>query len=134
VQSQVALIPTIGNYIQDGGGKRIRPAVLLMAARMAGYTGEAAVLYASVIEFIHTATLVHDDIIDESELRRGREAVHTRWGNHVTVLFGDFLYPEVDVAGAHAGSARDHPPPLRRHPAHRRRRDLPADERTATSI
>jgi octaprenyl-diphosphate synthase len=107
VQSQVALIPAIGNYIQDGGGKRIRPAVLLMAARMAGYTGEAApgsgpsraeprddaaVLYASVIEFIHTATLVHDDIIDESELRRGREAVHTRWGNHVTVLFGDFLY------------------------------------------
>jgi len=92
VQSQVELIPTIGNYIQDGGGKRIRPAVLLMAARMAGYSGEAAVLYASVIEFIHTATLVHDDIIDESELRRGREAVHTRWGNHVTVLFGDFLY------------------------------------------
>jgi octaprenyl-diphosphate synthase len=92
VQSQVALIPAIGNYIQDGGGKRIRPAVLLMAARMAGYSGDAAVLYASVIEFIHTATLVHDDIIDESELRRGREAVHTRWGNHVTVLFGDFLY------------------------------------------
>src|ERR1044072_1604027 len=92
VQSQVALIPTIGDYIQDGGGKRIRPAVLLMAARMAGYTGEQAVLYASVLEFIHTATLVHDDIIDEAELRRGREAVHTRWGNHITVLFGDFLY------------------------------------------
>ncbi len=92
VQSQVALIPTIGDYIRNGGGKRIRPAVLLMAARMAGYTGERAVLYASVIEFIHTATLVHDDIIDESRLRRGREAVHTRWGNHVTVLFGDFLY------------------------------------------
>jgi len=92
VQSQVALIPTIGDYIQNGGGKRIRPAVLLMAARMAGYSGERAVLYASVLEFIHTATLVHDDIIDESQLRRGREAVHTRWGNHVTVLFGDFLY------------------------------------------
>jgi octaprenyl-diphosphate synthase len=92
IQSQVALIPTIGNYIQDSGGKRIWPAVLLMAARMAGYSGDAAVLYASVIEVIHTATLVHDDIIDESELRRGREAVHTRWGNHVTVLFGDFLY------------------------------------------
>jgi octaprenyl-diphosphate synthase len=92
VQSQVALITTIGDYIQNGGGKRIRPAVLLMAARMAGYTGERAVLYASVLEFIHTATLVHDDIIDESQLRRGREAVHTRWGNHVTVLFGDFLY------------------------------------------
>jgi octaprenyl-diphosphate synthase len=122
VQSQVAVIPTIGSYIQDGGGKRIRPAVLLMAARMSGCTGEPSalreqqgrpepgrgapgsgssrtesrnerpVLYASVIEFIHTATLVHDDIIDESELRRGRDAVHTRWGNHVTVLFGDFLY------------------------------------------
>jgi octaprenyl-diphosphate synthase len=92
VQSQVSLIPAIGTYIQDGGGKRIRPAVLLMAARMSGYSGELAVLYASVVEFIHTATLVHDDIIDESELRRGREAVHTKWGNHITVLFGDFLY------------------------------------------
>jgi octaprenyl-diphosphate synthase len=92
VQSQIAVIPAIGNYVKDSGGKRIRPAVLLMAARMAGYTGERAVLYASVVEFIHTATLVHDDIIDEAELRRGREAAHTRWGNHLTVLFGDFLY------------------------------------------
>jgi octaprenyl-diphosphate synthase len=92
VQSQVQLIPTIGNYIQNSGGKRVRPAVLLMAARMAGYQGERAVLYASVVEFIHTATLVHDDIIDESELRRGRQAVHSRWGNDITVLLGDFLY------------------------------------------
>ena len=92
VQSQVQLIPTIGNYIQNSGGKRIRPAVLLMAARMLGYQGEKAVLYGSVVEFIHTATLVHDDIIDESELRRGRQAVHSRWGNDVTVLLGDFLY------------------------------------------
>ena len=92
VQSQVAVIPAIGNYVKDGGGKRIRPAVLLMAARMAGYSGERAVLYASVLEFIHTATLVHDDIIDEAELRRGRDAAHTRWGNHLAVLFGDFLY------------------------------------------
>jgi octaprenyl-diphosphate synthase len=92
VQSQVSVIPAIGTYIQNGGGKRIRPAVLLMAARMAGYTGERAVSYASVIEFIHTATLVHDDIIDEADLRRGRDAVHTRYGNHITVLFGDFLY------------------------------------------
>ena len=92
VQSQVAVIPQIGTYVQDGGGKRIRPAVLLMAARMAGFTGQPAVVYASVLEFIHTATLVHDDIIDEAELRRGRDAVHTRWGNHLTVLFGDFLY------------------------------------------
>jgi octaprenyl-diphosphate synthase len=92
VQSQISVIPAIGNYVKDGGGKRIRPAVLLMAARMAGYSGERAVLYASVLEFIHTATLVHDDIIDEAELRRGRDAAHTRWGNHLAVLFGDFLY------------------------------------------
>jgi octaprenyl-diphosphate synthase len=92
VQSQISVIPAIGNYVKDGGGKRIRPAVLLMAARMAGYSGERAVLYASVVEFIHTATLVHDDIIDEAELRRGRDAAHTRWGNHLAVLFGDFLY------------------------------------------
>src|SRR5262249_54303389 len=91
-QSQVDVIPAIGSYVKDGGGKRIRPAVLLMAARMAGYSGSAAVLYASVVEFIHTVTLVHDDIIDESELRRGRQSAHTRWGNHITVLFGDFLY------------------------------------------
>src|SRR5678815_3664354 len=92
LESQVALIPTIGHYIQQGGGKRIRPAVLLMAARMSGYTGEHAALFGSVIEFIHTATLVHDDIIDESDMRRGRQAVHSRWGNDVTVLLGDFLY------------------------------------------
>ncbi len=92
VESQVELIPTIGKYIQSSGGKRIRPAVLLMAARLSGYTGDRAVLYGAVIEFIHTATLVHDDIIDESELRRGRLAVHSRWGNDITVLLGDYLY------------------------------------------
>jgi octaprenyl-diphosphate synthase len=92
VQSQVELIPTIGKYIQTSGGKRIRPAVLLMASRLAGYQGDRGVLYAAVIEFIHTATLVHDDIIDDSDLRRGRLAVHSRWGNDITVLLGDYLY------------------------------------------
>ena len=92
VQSHVDLIPTIGQYIQTSGGKRIRPAVLLMAARLSGYQGERAVLYAAVVEFIHTATLVHDDIIDDSTLRRGRPAVHSRWGNDITVLLGDYLY------------------------------------------
>ena len=67
IQSRVELIPQMAGYIQSSGGKRVRPAVLLMASRLAGYTGERAVLYASVIEFIHTATLVHDDIIDDSE-------------------------------------------------------------------
>ena len=92
VQSQVELIPKIGRYIQTSGGKRIRPALLLMAARLAGYSGELAVLYASVVEFIHTATLVHDDIIDDSDWRRGQLAVHSRWGNDITVLLGDYLY------------------------------------------
>lgn len=92
VQSQVDLIPKIGQYIQTSGGKRIRPAVLLMASRLSGYRGDRAVLYAAVVEFIHTATLVHDDIIDDSELRRGRLAVHSRWGNDITVLLGDYLY------------------------------------------
>ena len=92
VESQVELIPTIGRYIQTSGGKRIRPAVLLMASRLGGYSGDRAVLYAAVVEFIHTATLVHDDIIDDSDLRRGRLAVHSRWGNDITVLLGDYLY------------------------------------------
>ncbi len=92
VESHVELIPQIGRYIQQSGGKRIRPAVLLMAARLCGYTGDRAVLYASVVEFIHTATLVHDDIIDGSDWRRGQMAVHSRWGNDITVLLGDYLY------------------------------------------
>ena len=92
VESRVELIPTIGRYIQTSGGKRVRPAVLLMAARLSGYEGDRAILYAAVVEFIHTATLVHDDIIDDSDLRRGRLAVHSRWGNDITVLLGDYLY------------------------------------------
>jgi octaprenyl-diphosphate synthase len=92
VQSKVAVIPEIGKYIQKSGGKRVRPAVLLMSARLCGYSGPRAVLNAAVVEFIHTATLVHDDIIDDAELRRGQKSVHSRWGNDVTVLAGDFLY------------------------------------------
>ncbi len=92
VDSHIGLIPEIGRYIQDAGGKRVRPAVLLMSARLAGYSGDLAVLYASAVEFIHTASLVHDDIVDDSTLRRGRQSVHSKWGNDVTVLLGDYLY------------------------------------------
>jgi octaprenyl-diphosphate synthase len=92
VESRVQLIPQIGRYIQNSGGKRVRPALLLMAARLGHYSGDRGVLYASVVEFIHTATLVHDDIVDEAELRRGRLSVHSRWGNDITVLLGDYLY------------------------------------------
>ena len=92
IESRVELIPEIGRYIQRSGGKRVRPALLLMCARLGGYSGDRATLYASVVEFIHTATLVHDDMIDDSVIRRGRQAVHSRWGNDITVLLGDYLY------------------------------------------
>ena len=82
----------MGKYVQMSGGKRVRPAVLLLAARLCGYTGDRAVLNAAVVEFIHTATLVHDDIIDGAETRRGRLTAHSRWGSDITVLLGDYLY------------------------------------------
>ena len=92
LQSRVELIPEMGKYVQMGGGKRVRPAVLLMASRLCGYTGDRGVLNAAVVEFIHTATLVHDDIIDGAETRRGRLTAHARWGSDITVLLGDYLY------------------------------------------
>jgi octaprenyl-diphosphate synthase len=92
LESRVELIPEMGKYVQMSGGKRVRPAVLLLAARLCGYTGDRAVLNAAVVEFIHTATLVHDDIIDGADTRRGRLAAHSRWGSDVTVLLGDYLY------------------------------------------
>lgn len=92
LESRVELIPEMGKYVQMSGGKRVRPAVLLMAARLCGYSGELAVLNAAVVEFVHTATLVHDDIIDSAETRRGRLTAHSRWGSDITVLLGDYLY------------------------------------------
>jgi octaprenyl-diphosphate synthase len=92
VQSDVRLLAEIGRYVREGGGKRVRPALLLLSCRLAGYRGDRAILLASVVEFIHTATLLHDDIIDEATVRRGRSSVNSRWGNDVTVLLGDFLY------------------------------------------
>src|SRR5262249_12154894 len=91
-RSDVGLVGEIGRYIQEGGGKRIRPALLLLGSRLCGYRGERAIVLASVVEFIHTATLLHDDIIDEATVRRGRRSVNSRWGNDITVLLGDFLY------------------------------------------
>ncbi len=91
-RSDVGLVGEIGRYIREGGGKRIRPALLLLGCRLCGYRGERAITLASVVEFIHTATLLHDDIIDEATVRRGRRSVNSRWGNDITVLLGDFLY------------------------------------------
>jgi len=92
INSNVDLIQTSTRYIYKSGGKRIRPALLLLAAKLCGYEGSKAHYYAAVMEFIHTATLIHDDIIDEATLRRGRTSVNTLLGNDVTVLLGDYLY------------------------------------------
>jgi octaprenyl-diphosphate synthase len=90
--SGVQAITEIGEYLRAGGGKRIRPALLLLSARLFDYRGEGAVRLGAVVEIIHTATLVHDDIIDEAKTRRGRPAANTQWGNSKCVLAGDWLY------------------------------------------
>ncbi len=92
LQSDVALINQIGHYIVNSGGKRLRPMITLLAALSMGYRGGQHVDLATIIEFIHTATLLHDDVVDESELRRSRETVNAVWGNAASVLVGDFLY------------------------------------------
>lgn len=92
LDSDVVLIRTIGDYIVQAGGKRMRPALVLMMARALGYQGTTHHLLAAVVEFIHTATLLHDDVVDESELRRGRQTANAVFGNAASVLVGDFLY------------------------------------------
>src|SRR5512142_2291936 len=90
--SDVVLINQIAEHIIGGGGKRLRPMLVLLAAQALGYTGRLHVLLAAVVEFIHTATLLHDDVVDESDLRRGRQTANALWGNAASVLVGDFLY------------------------------------------
>lgn len=86
------LIDDINKYVHDSGGKRLRPALLLLAARLSAFEGEAAIRLGMVVELIHAATLVHDDIIDDARVRRGRPSVNAKWGNQITVLMGDWLY------------------------------------------
>jgi octaprenyl-diphosphate synthase len=90
--SDVPFIQEAGEYIFRGGGKRVRPALLLLSARMLGLDGDEEVTYAAAVELIHTATLIHDDIIDHAALRRGQETLNRLWGNSLTVLLGDWLY------------------------------------------
>jgi octaprenyl-diphosphate synthase len=90
--SDVALINQMSGYIINAGGKRLRPLLLLLCARATNYQGEHHHLMAVVIELIHTATLLHDDIVDESKSRRGKETANEVWGNAASVLVGDFLY------------------------------------------
>ena len=88
----VEAITEIGEYLRGGGGKRIRPALLLLSSKLFNYQGRGAIRLGAVVEIIHTATLVHDDIIDEAQIRRGRPAANTQWGNSKCVLAGDWLY------------------------------------------
>ena len=93
-QNSAAIEPVeqIASYLHQGGGKRLRPALLLLAAGAAGYRGESAIRLGAVVEMIHSATLVHDDVIDGAQMRRGRPSSNARWGNHMSVLAGDWLY------------------------------------------
>jgi octaprenyl-diphosphate synthase len=92
LQSDVALINQIGSYIVHSGGKRLRPMIVLLTARALGYRGKAHIDLAAIVEFIHTATLLHDDVVDDSEQRRSRDTANNVWGNAASVLVGDFLY------------------------------------------
>lgn len=92
MQSSVALIPQLAGYLIGAGGKRLRPVLTLAAARLCGYAGERHVALATAVEFIHTATLLHDDVVDESDLRRGTPSANAVFGNKASVLVGDFLF------------------------------------------
>ncbi len=84
------MVRDVCTYVLASGGKRLRPGLVLLISRMLSYTGERDIRYGAVIEMIHTATLIHDDIIDESDLRRGRPTANSKWGNQTTVLVGQF--------------------------------------------
>ena len=92
IRSAIPLVNDINRYLHTSGGKRLRPAVLLLASKLCGARTEAALRLSVVVELIHVATLVHDDIIDNSDVRRGRPSVNAQWGNQITVLMGDWLY------------------------------------------
>ncbi len=104
MNSDIALINTLGEYIIQAGGKRLRPLILLLSAKALSYEGEHHLTLAAVIEFIHTATLLHDDVVDASALRRGNPTANDVWGNEASVLVGDFLYSRSFEMMVRAGS------------------------------
>jgi octaprenyl-diphosphate synthase len=106
LSSDVVMIRTIGDYIVGAGGKRMRPALLLLTAKALGYQGSYHHLLAAVVEFIHTATLLHDDVVDESDLRRGRSTANAVFGNAASVLVGDYLYSRSFEMMVEAGTMR----------------------------
>src|SRR5512146_1490287 len=105
--SDVAMIPEVANHLISSGGKRLRPMLTLAMAKLAGYSGDGHIKFAAAVEFMHTATLLHDDVVDESDMRRGKLAARMLWGNEASVLVGDFLLGQafkmmVEVGSLHA--------------------------------
>ena len=129
MHSPVALIPQLAGHIVAAGGKRLRPMLTLGCARLCGYRGERHIALAAAVEFIHTATLLHDDVVDASDLRRGRDTANAVWGNKPAVLVGDFLFcplVRADGRGRLAAHSRD---PVARRRGDRRGRGRPAGHR-----
>src|SRR5262245_36089318 len=104
IASETVLIPQLAAHLVDSGGKRLRPLITLAAARHFSYPGEGHIKLAAAVEFIHTATLLHDDVVDGSALRRGRPAANTLWGNKPSILVGDFLFSRAFQLMVEAGS------------------------------
>ena len=102
--SPVRIVDEIGTFAAATGGKRVRPTLHLLCGRMCGYEGSQGVLLATVLEFIHSATLIHDDIIDRAKIRRGRPSANLEWGNSLTVLFGDYLFAKAMEMALRVGS------------------------------
>ena len=105
--SDVAMIPEVANHLISSGGKRMRPMLTLAMAKLSGYGGDGHIKLAAAVEFMHTATLLHDDVVDESDMRRGKLAARMLWGNEASVLVGDFLLGQafkmmVEVGNLHA--------------------------------
>lgn len=106
LRSDIALVNQLAGYIVHSGGKRLRPTLLLLSSKACGYRGDQHILLAAIVEFIHTATLLHDDVVDASELRRGQSTANAVWGNEASVLVGDFLYSRAFEMMVEVGSLR----------------------------
>jgi octaprenyl-diphosphate synthase len=106
IESQVKIIPEVGDYLLKSGGKRFRPSLLILSARLCGYPGERHINLASALEFIHTASLLHDDVMDDAELRRGRSSVNSIWGDKTSILVGDYLFSRASSLLAQDGDLR----------------------------
>ena len=129
LHSQVALVDQVASYIIYAGGKRLRPLLVLLAARACGHAGERHIDAAAIIEFIHTATLLHDDVVDGSSLRRGRDTANEVFGNATSVLVGDFLYSRAFQMMVDPRSHAHHAHSRGCHQCHRRGRGFAAHER-----